>query len=157
MQSPPPTEYFPGIQFNPYYYQASIEPVTKIYVDTNFLKCVGYAYSRAIATSFSGVINADGGINTTNITATGTITANLFSGSGANLTSLNASSVSTGTLSAARGGTGKNTLTATQLLVGNNTDPIIQSGNLTWDNTNNILSATKLEQLHEVEQVEHLL
>ena len=67
MQSPPPTEYFPGIQFNPYYYQSWDEPVTKLYVDTNFLKCVGYAYSRAIATSFSGVINADGGIQTTNI------------------------------------------------------------------------------------------
>jgi hypothetical protein len=72
MQSPPPTEYFRGIQFNPFYYQSSYEPATRIYVDTNFLKCVGYAYSRAIATSFSGIINADGGINTTNISMTNT-------------------------------------------------------------------------------------
>ena len=74
MQSPPPTEYFRGIQFNPFYYQASNEAATRIYVDTNFLKCVGYAYSRAIATSFSGIINADGGINTTNISMTNTTT-----------------------------------------------------------------------------------
>ena len=72
MQSPPPTEYFRGIQFNAFYYQSSYEPATRIYVDTNFLKCVGYAYSRAIATSFSGIINADGGINTTNISMTNT-------------------------------------------------------------------------------------
>jgi hypothetical protein len=36
MQSPPPTEYFPGIQFNPYYYQSWYEPVTKIYLDSNY-------------------------------------------------------------------------------------------------------------------------
>ena len=107
MQSPPPTEYFPGIQFNPYYYQSWYEPVTKLYVDTNFLKCVGYAYSRAIATSFSGVINADGGIQTTNINASGLITST-FKGSGAQLTSLNASNISSGTLNVAYGGTDVN-------------------------------------------------
>jgi hypothetical protein len=127
MQSPPPTEYFKGIQFNPYYYQASYEPVTRIYVDTNFLKCVGYAYSRAIATTFSG-----------------SVTASLFSGSGAGLTNLNASNISGGVFSVNVGGTGKTNLTSTQILVGNNTNPVTQSGNLTWDNSLNILNASNI-------------
>lgn len=42
---------------------------------------------------------------------TGTVTATAFSGSGASLTSLNASNVSSGTLTVARGGTGVGTLT----------------------------------------------
>jgi hypothetical protein len=140
MQSPPPTEYFPGIQFNPYYYQSWYEPVTKLYVDTIFLKCVGYAYSRAIATSFSGIINADGGIQTTNINASGTITSNLFSGSGANLTSLNASNISSGTLTVDRGGTGANNLPLNQILIGNNTSSIFSTCLLTWDPTTDTLN-----------------
>jgi hypothetical protein len=145
MQSPPPTEYFPGIQFNPYYYQSWNEPVTKLYVDTNFLKCVGYAYSRAIATSFSGIINADGGIQTTNINATGTITSNLFSGSGASLSSLNASNISTGTLTVARGGTGANTFPAKRILLGDGTNPINTTSNLVYDTSTNTLLPINIE------------
>ena len=80
----PPSEYFSGIDFNISFYTEGDSSVTLNYVNSNFLKCVGYAYSRAISTSFNGVIYALNGINTTDITATGTITTNLFSGSGAN-------------------------------------------------------------------------
>jgi hypothetical protein len=43
----------------------------------------------------------------------GTVTATLFSGSGASLTYLNVSNVSTGTLAIANGGTGLTTLVQT--------------------------------------------
>ena len=94
-----------------------------------------YAYSRAISTSFNGIIYALGGINTTDITASGTITANLFSGSGANLTSLNASNISSGTLSVAYGGTGLNNLPLNQILIGNGTASIFSTTAFTWDDT----------------------
>ena len=85
----PPTEYFQGIDFNLSFYTAGDSSVSLNYVNNNFLKCVGYAYSRAISTSFNGILYCLNGINTTDITASGTITANLFSGSGASLTSVN--------------------------------------------------------------------
>jgi hypothetical protein len=75
--------------------------------------------------------------NTTN-----TLSATNFVGSGARLTSLNVSNVSDGTLNVARGGTGNTTLTSGQILVGNDTGALLQSANFTWDNTNNILTAT---------------
>ena len=96
--SAPPSEFFPGIDFNLSFYTEGDSSVTLNYVNSNFLKCVGYAYSRAISTSFNGVIYALDGINTTNITATGTITANLFSGNGASLTDLDASNITSGTI-----------------------------------------------------------
>ena len=78
MQSPAPSEYFENIKFNYSFYTAKDSNVTLEYVNNNFLKCTGYAYSRAISTSFNGIIYALGGIETTDITATGTITAILF-------------------------------------------------------------------------------
>ena len=69
----------------------------------------------------------------------GTIRATTFSGSAANLSNINIANIS-GTLSADKGGTGTNTLTANALIVGNGTGSVIQSNNLTWNN--NILSAT---------------
>jgi hypothetical protein len=94
-------------------------------------------------------IESDGsvGIGKTNpstaLDVNGTITATLFSGSGANLTSLNMSNALSGTLSVARGGTGAATLTANQLLIGNGTGAVIQSANLVWDNTNSRLGISK--------------
>jgi hypothetical protein len=64
-----------------------------------------------------------------------------FYRSGASLTNLNASNVSLGTLSISRGGIGTTTLTANQILIGNATTSILQSPNLTWNNTSNTLSA----------------
>jgi hypothetical protein len=50
------------------------------------------------------------------MTATGTISANLFQGSGKELTNLNASNISNGTLTVSRGGTGQNVLPINQIL-----------------------------------------
>ena len=72
----------------------------------------------------------------------GSINCTLFSGSGASLTNLNATNISDGTLTVARGGTGVSTLVANQLLVGNAAGALIQSNNLTWTNSTNTLSAT---------------
>ena len=143
MQSLAPSEYFPGIKFNYSFYTTGDTKVTLEYVNNNFLKCTGYAYSRAISTSFNGIIYALGGIETTDITATGTITANLFQGSGTELTNLNASNISDGTLAVGRGGTGLSTLASGQLLIGNDTGNIAQSVNLIWDIQNNNLGIGK--------------
>jgi hypothetical protein len=141
MQSPVPSEYFENIKFNYSFYTTGDTKVTLEYVNNIFLKCIGYAYSRAISTSFNGIIYALGGIDTTNINASGTITANLFNGSGAGLSNLNASNISGGTLGVNIGGTGQNVLPFNQIFVGNGTDPVITSANLTF--SNNILSAPK--------------
>ena len=143
MQSPVPSEFFEGIKFNYSFYTTGETKVTLEYVNNNFLKCTGYAYSRAISTSFNGIIYALGGIETTDITATGTITSNLFSGSGASLTDINADNISNGTLTVSRGGTGLSNLTYGQLLIGNNTNPIVQTSNLIWDISNNNLGIGK--------------
>jgi hypothetical protein len=146
----PPSEYFEGINWNLSFYTAGDSSVTLNYVNSNFLKCTGYAYSRAIATTFNNIVYFNGGFQTTDITANGTITANLFNGSGAELTNLNASNISDGTLAVSRGGTGLSTLALGQLLIGNGPDPITQSSNLVWDISNNNLGigknpATKLD------------
>ena len=78
----PPSEYFEGIGFNLSFYTSASDSVTLEYINANFLKSTGYAYSRAIATSFSGVINANGGIT----------------GDGSQLINLNASNISSGIL-----------------------------------------------------------
>jgi len=139
MSTSPPTEYFPGINFNIAFFVAKDQYVTKEYVDNNFLKCVGYAYSRAISTSFSGIIYANAGINTTFIKATGDISANTFTGSGANLTSLNASNISSGILTVARGGTGANSFPAKRILLGDDANPINTTSNLVYDTSTNTL------------------
>ena len=77
--------------------------------------------------------------NLTWSSATNTLSATNFVGSGAGLSSLNATNISSGTLLVSRGGTGATTLTTGQILVGNGTNALTQSANLTWDNTNNRL------------------
>jgi hypothetical protein len=113
-----------------------------------------------------GTLNvAQGGTGTTNLNnnqllvgnGTGTViqSANLswdnsnnilnatnFVGSGSGLTELNSSKITLGTLNVAQGGTGTTNLNSNQLLVGNVTGAVIQSANLSWDNSNNILNAT---------------
>ncbi|NDD85459.1 hypothetical protein EBZ38_14450, partial [bacterium] len=148
MSAPPTEPFFPGLIFNISFFTAGDESVTLNYVNNNFLKCVGYAYSRAIATTFNGGIFALGGISTSDITATGTITAAFFTGSGANLTNLNASNILTGTLTVSRGGTGLNTIPLGSLLIGNGANTLLQTTNLSWDNTNSILNATNFSGSH---------
>jgi trimeric autotransporter adhesin len=70
----------------------------------------------------NGISNFNGGMYGTAGTFSGTVNANLFSGSGASLTNLNAGNISSGTLHVARGGTGLGaTPTNGQLLIGNGT------------------------------------
>jgi hypothetical protein len=60
----PPTEFFESIHFNLQFYTAGDSSVSLNYVNNNFLKCTGYAYSRAISTSFNGILYCLGGIDT---------------------------------------------------------------------------------------------
>jgi hypothetical protein len=74
------------------------------------------------------------------IDASGNINfSGIITGNGSGLNQLNASNISSGTLAVSRGGTGKNTLASNQILIGNGTDPLIQTSHLNWDNTNNRL------------------
>jgi hypothetical protein len=134
----PPTEFFPSIHFNLQFYTVRDSSVTLNYVNNIFLKCTGYPYSRAIATTFNGILYCLGGIETTNITASGLITST-FKGSGVQLTSLNASNISTGTLNVAFGGTGVNNFGEQRLLIGNGTHPITTTANLVYDTLTNTL------------------
>jgi hypothetical protein len=56
--------------------------------------------------------------------STGVLSSTGFSGSGASLTALSASNVSSGTLAVAYGGTGSNTLTVNNVLLGNGTSAV---------------------------------
>ena len=74
--------------------------------------------------------------------STSTLTATNIIGYGTEITLLNASKITLGTLNVAQGGTGTTNLNSNQLVVGNGTETVIQSANLSWDNTNSILNAT---------------
>ena len=77
--------------------------------------------------------------NTGNVILGGTI-----SGNGSLLTSINAANITSGTLPVTRGGIGTTTLTATQLLVGNGTNPVTSFSGLTWTSGTNTLAATNI-------------
>ena len=76
--------------------------------------------------------------------STNTLTATNISGNGSAITSLNVSNADTGTLSVGRGGTGKSTLTTTQLLVGDGDNAIISYPGLKWNSSTNTLTATNI-------------
>ena len=73
-----------------------------------------------------------------------TLSATNFNGSGAGLTALNASNITSGFLTVSRGGIGTTTLTNGQILIGNGSNTLLQTNNLLWDNNTNTLSATNL-------------
>jgi hypothetical protein len=54
---PPPTEFFPGINFNASFYNLGQSAVTLDYLNSNFLRSTGYAISRAQYTLFNGSVN----------------------------------------------------------------------------------------------------
>jgi hypothetical protein len=53
----PPTEFFPGINFNPSFYNLGQSAVTLDYLNSNFLRSTGYAISRAQYTLFNGAVD----------------------------------------------------------------------------------------------------
>jgi hypothetical protein len=53
----PPTEFFPGINFNASFYNLGQSAVTLEYLNSNFLRSTGYAISRAQYTLFNGSVN----------------------------------------------------------------------------------------------------
>jgi hypothetical protein len=86
-------------------------------------------------------------IQSSNLTwnnSTSTLTATNFVGSGAGLSTLNATNITSGMLLVSRGGTGTTNLTSNQLLVGNGTGTVIQSANLSWDNSTSTLTAANI-------------
>ena len=90
------------------FYSIGDEAVTFKFIDMNYLRSTNYAVSRALYTHFYGTVYAIGGVN-----AIGGI-----SGDGSHITSLNASNISSGTLSVSNGGTGTTTLSSNQILIG---------------------------------------
>ena len=65
--------------------------------------------------------------NLTFSTTTNTLTATNISGSGTAITALNASNISSGTLTVSNGGTGLNNLPFNKILIGYGTEPIFTS------------------------------
>jgi hypothetical protein len=82
--------------------------------------------------------------NATSILVASNIVARTIAGVGSNITRINADYISDGTLLVNRGGTGLNILQPDQLIVGNGTNPPIQSPNLSWNNATSILVASNI-------------
>jgi hypothetical protein len=60
----PPTEYFDGIKYNPAFFPTN-SGISLAYGTANYLSRVGTASSVASTTTFSGVVNANGGLGVT--------------------------------------------------------------------------------------------
>ena len=153
----PPTEFFPGINFNASFYNLGQSAVTLDYLNSNFLRSTGYAISRAQYTLFNGSVNIQQNLDVSqNINAGGyalngvPVTFSQWTTSGTNIY------YNTGNV-----GIGKTNQSATYKLdvSGNiNADKIFRAGteltqytdtnvrtvlstsagtNMTWNNTNN--------------------
>jgi hypothetical protein len=71
-----------------------------------------------------------------NVLVSDNVSASSFSGSGASLSNLNATLITSGTLPVARGGTGTNSLASGKVLVGNDASAVQAPINLSWDEAN---------------------
>jgi hypothetical protein len=69
----PPTEFFPGIDFNPSFYNLGQSAVTLDYLNRNFLRSTGYAISRAQFTLFNGTVDIN-----ENLDVSGNINASAY-------------------------------------------------------------------------------
>lgn len=90
-------------------------------------RVVGYIGSNGVTLKNAPLTNEEIDVNFININLTKLDT----NGSGANLTNLNASSLSSGTVAVNRGGTGQTTYTDGQLLIGNSTGNTLSKATLT--------------------------
>jgi len=95
--------------------------------------------SSAVGSNVTSNVLTLGGLVTNAITAnnitvsengyfTGSVTASSFSGSGASLTGLNSSNVTTGTLSTSRGGTGQSSYTTGDIIYANGSSSLTRLG-----------------------------
>jgi hypothetical protein len=69
----PPTEYFPGIDFNPSFYNLGSSAVSLEYLQSNYLRSTGYAISRAQFTLFNGSVDIN-----ENLDVSGNINASAY-------------------------------------------------------------------------------
>jgi hypothetical protein len=69
----PPTEFFPGIDFNPSFYNLGQSAVTLDYLNSNFLRSTGYSISRAQFTLFNGTVDIN-----ENLDVSGNINASAY-------------------------------------------------------------------------------
>jgi hypothetical protein len=83
--------------------------------------------------------------------STNTLSATTFAGAGSSLTGLNATNMASGTLAAVYGGTGSSNVTAGRILAANGSSALINSANLTWDNTNSRLGIAMTNPLYTVD------
>ena len=81
--------------------------------------------------------DVSGNMTANDFIGSGNMTASNFIGSGAQLTSLNASNITSGTLSVSRGGTGSSSFTANRIILGNGTSALKTSANLIFDTSAN--------------------
>jgi microcystin-dependent protein len=112
----------------------TINTLTTTITDDAFASGMTYTYCGNVGI---GLTNPS-----TQLDVSGTVTATLFSGSGASISGLNSSNVITGTLSVSYGGTGAQSLTSGAVLVGNGTGAVLQPSALTWNNATGTLNAT---------------
>jgi len=71
--APPPTEYFPGINLNPSFYNLGSSAVSLDYLNSNFLRSTGYTISRAQFTLFNGSVDIN-----ENLDVSGNINASAY-------------------------------------------------------------------------------
>jgi hypothetical protein len=102
--------------------------------------------TRVFSIANNGDVNMNGSLTAANITG-----------------ALNMANASSGTLAVARGGTGSSTLTAGQILIGNATNALLQTANLTWDIANSRLGigttapATQLHVIGDIVATQHIV
>jgi hypothetical protein len=69
----PPTEFFPGIDFNPSFYNLGQSAVSLEYLQSNYLRSTGYSISRAQFTLFNGTVDIN-----ENLDVSGNINASAY-------------------------------------------------------------------------------
>lgn len=96
----------------------------------------------------NNILNVNGLLNTSNINTllinTNTLVSSLFIGDGISLSNININNVNNILLKVSNGGTGHSNIDSGCILVGNNTNPLIFTSNLLWNDSEQFLNATKI-------------